>query len=210
VAGVLANVQILGMHLVETSEIPGSRGRSSNKNFLGGSNGLPHVQIQRHHPVQSKEDVPTKSSTFSDRILRVVARCRLQLESLLKGWALPTTAFTMVLGLMIYGLVEAFKPGRSLQEAGSMIGIITFSGTFLLASIGVGMWLGRWPEQTREELLLDMTRTRQSRWRTALLSETEIWIRNRTAKRNARLAARAEKQITLNSEAAATNTAEGA
>ena len=91
-----------------------------------------------------------------------------------------------------------------------MIGIITFSGTFLLASIGVGMWLGRWPEQTREELLLDMTRTRQSRWRTALLSETEIWIRNRTAKRNARLAARAEKQITLNSEAAATNTAEGA
>jgi len=213
VAGVSVRGQIVGMQLVDTGEIPGDQGSASQRNFLAKTHDIPNFGVKKQHLEYRHEGIPTNSYKVADRILHFVARCRLWFESLLKGWALPGTAFTLVLGLMVFGLVRAFEPGRSLQEAGSMIGIFTFGGTFLLATLGVGMWLGRWPDQTREELLLDLTRTRQSRWKTALLAETEIWIEKRTAKlnaRNTRRTARAECPLTLGEEETSANNAEAA
>jgi len=60
--------------------------------------------------------------------------------------------------------------------AASVIGIAGFGGMFLIAAVGLGIFMARRPQQIVEELLRETTLTCRSHWKMALLAEAERYI----------------------------------
>jgi hypothetical protein len=56
------------------------------------------------------------------------------------------------------------------------MGIAVFAGMFLIATIGVGIFLARRPQQIIDELLLESAKTCGSHWIMALLAEAQRYI----------------------------------
>jgi hypothetical protein len=109
-----------------------------------------------------------------------VARWRLQTENLLRDWRAPTLAVAVVLGAVAAAVMWAFAADRSPGVAASVMGIAAFGGMFLIAAIGVGIFLARRPQQIIEELLSESARTCRSHWKMALLAEAQRYIATTT------------------------------
>lgn len=109
-------------------------------------------------------------------VLGKIVRRRLQTEALLKAWPVPSLAITLVLGFVIAAVAWALEPGRSPRAAACVIGIAAFGGMFLIAAIGVAIFMARRPQQIVEELLRESAMTSRSHWKMALLAEAERYI----------------------------------
>jgi hypothetical protein len=77
---------------------------------------------------------------------------------------------------VIAAVAWALEPGRSPGAAACVIGIAAFGGMFLIAAIGVAIFMARRPQQIVEELLRESAMTGRSHWKMALLAEAERYI----------------------------------
>jgi hypothetical protein len=109
-------------------------------------------------------------------VLSRVARWRLQTENLLRNWPVPTLAITLILGVVAAAIEWALAPDRSPGMAACAMGITVFAGMFLVAAIGVGIFMARRPQQIMEELLSESAKTCGSHWKMALLAEAQRYI----------------------------------
>ncbi len=117
------------------------------------------------------------------KIIREVARWRIQTEIRLKKRTVPSLAIALVLGLMATAIMWALRAGQSQGLAACVMGIATFGGMFLITCIGAGVLLARTPEEIIEELLREPGRTFGNPWKAAQLAEAERCLTVRRVKR---------------------------